>query len=114
MLKYKGFPSRMSGSNYQFKIRRANPKGATKLIERERYKDRKFADKNADKAFLVELLHYFGEDSFERGCLDAGRLSWLLGREVVTASETFDPFSYTALLRLDLGRIRISFPEILK
>ena len=114
MLKYKGFPSRMPGSNFQFKIRRANPKGATKLIQRERFKDRRIMDKNADKMFLTELVDYFGAESFERGCLDAGRLSWFLGREVLAAEEPFDPHSYYALLKLDLNRIRSSFPEILK
>ena len=73
MQKYKGFPSRMSGTDYQFKIRRANPRGATKLIERVRYRDRKLHDQRADKAFLEEIVRYFGEKPFERGCLDAGR-----------------------------------------
>tara|TARA_A100001011_G_scaffold393631_1_gene483924 strand:- start:231 stop:575 length:345 start_codon:yes stop_codon:yes gene_type:complete len=112
MLKYRGFPSRMPGSNYQFTIRRANPKGATKLIERARYRDRKLSDRRADKAFLIELLRYFGEEPFQRGCLDAGRLSWLFGREVVIALEPFDPCCYHALLRLNLKQIRLSFPEI--
>jgi hypothetical protein len=112
MLKYKGFPSRMPGSDYQFTIRRANPKGATKLIKRERYRDRKFSDKTADKAFLTELVLYFGEKSFERGCLDAGRLSWFFGREIVAVSDPFDPYSYEALLMLNLDLVRISLPEI--
>ncbi len=113
MKKYKGFPSRMPGSNFQFTIRRANPNGPTKLIQRPRYKDRKPIDKVADKTFLLELLSYFGEAIFERGCLDAGRLSWLMGREVKMAEEPFDPQSYTALLKLDFDEIRQTFPELL-
>ena len=114
MLKYKGFPSRMSGTDYQFTIRRANPKGATKLIQRERFKDRKPADRRADKAFLEEVFSYFGSESFQRGCLDAGRLSWFFGREVIPAMDLFDPYSYEALLRLDIDLIRVSFPRLLE
>ena len=46
-----------------------------------------------------------------RGNLDAGRLSWLFGREVVPAEDPFDPESYDALLRIDAARARASFPE---
>ena len=31
MLKHRGFPGRMPGSDYQFIIRRGNPKGVTPL-----------------------------------------------------------------------------------
>ena len=31
MLKHRGFPSRLPSTDFQFTIRRANPKGATKL-----------------------------------------------------------------------------------
>ncbi len=83
MLKHRGFPSRMTGTDFHFTIRRANLKeGATKLIRRERFRDRKKLDRAADSAFLAALWEYFGEDPFERGNLDAGRLSWLFGREV--------------------------------
>ena len=41
MLKHRGFPSRLTGTDFQFTIRRANVKeGATKIIKRERFKDR--------------------------------------------------------------------------
>ena len=52
------------------------------------------------------------QEPFERGNLDAGRLGWLLGREVVPAEEPFDPASYAALLRVDPERARASFPEV--
>ena len=39
MLKHRGFPGRMPGTDFQFTIRRANVKeGATKLIKRERFR----------------------------------------------------------------------------
>jgi hypothetical protein len=113
MLKHRGFPGRLPGTDYQFTIRRANHKdGPTKLVRRERYADRKHADRMADTAFMAALWAQFGEDVFERGNLDAGRLSWLLGREVVPASDPFDPASYDALLRIDVKRAAVSFPQV--
>tara|TARA_A100001011_G_C13960443_1_gene695056 strand:- start:128 stop:472 length:345 start_codon:yes stop_codon:yes gene_type:complete len=114
MQKYKGFPSRMPGTDYQFTIRRANPRGVTKLIQRERYRDRKVADQRADTAFLKHVIRFFGKEPFERGCLDAGRLSWFLGREIVPVSEPFNPQCYEALLRVDLELVKISFPSVLE
>ena len=112
MIKYKGFPSRMPGTDFQFTIRRRNPKGATKLVARERFRYRKRSDRLADVTFLACLVEYFGETSFERGCLDAGRLSWFLNREIITVSDPFDPHSYESLLRLDMTLIKTNFPEI--
>lgn len=112
MLKHRGFPGRLPSSDFQFVIRRANPKGVTRLIARERYRDRSALDRRADEAFLAALIEHFGEDPFERGNLDAGRLSWLFGREVVAAEEPFDPESYEALLRVDLRKARSSFPGL--
>lgn len=113
MLKHRGFPGRMPSSDYQFTIRRANVKeGATKIIRRERFKDRKNTDRMADEAFMAALWQYFGEEPFERGNLDAGRLSWLFGREVVPAEDPFDPSSYYALMRIDVKKAEISFPNV--
>ncbi len=112
-MKHRGFPSRLPGTDHQFTIRRANPKGATPILRRERHADRRPADRRADAAFMAALWAQFGEASFERGNLDAGRLSWLLGREVVPAEDPFDPRSYTALLRIDASRARAAFPEVL-
>jgi hypothetical protein len=113
MLKHRGFPGRMPGTDFQFTIRRENRKdGPTKIIRRERYKDRKKVDLAADAAFLKAIWQCFGEEPFERGNLDAGRLSWVFGREVVPAEDPFDPASYEALLRFDLKRTQASFPEI--
>lgn len=113
MLKHRGFPGRLPGSDFQFTIRRANHRlGVTKLVRRERYRDRKHADRLADEGFMAALWAYFGEEPFERGNLDAGRLSWLFGREVVPAEDPFDPESYEALLRIDVKRAEASFPAV--
>lgn len=111
MIKHRGFPSRLPGTDFQFTIRRASKEGATKLIRRERYPDRKAADRRADAGFMEALWLCFGTEAFERGNLDAGRLSWLFGREVIPAEDDFDPESYTALLMIDEKRARASFPE---
>ncbi|NJS38374.1 MAG: hypothetical protein HC783_04415 [Rhodobacteraceae bacterium] len=113
MLKHRGFPGRLTGTDFQFVIRRANKKdGPTKLIARERFKDRKHVDRLADAAFMAALWQHFGEEPFERGNLDAGRLSWLFGREVVAAEDPFNPASYDALLRIDRRRAEAAFPEV--
>ncbi len=112
MIKHRGFPGRMPGTDYQFTIRRANPRGVTPLMARPRYRDRKPADRRADAAFLAALIAHFGEDPFERGNLDAGRLSWLFEREVLPAQDPFDPVDYDALLRVDVVAARAEFPEI--
>lgn len=114
MLKHRGFPGRMPGSDYQFTLRRANKDGATPLRERVRFADRRPADRAADAAFLSALWDYFGDAPFERGNLDAGRLSWLFGREVVPAEDPFDPSSYDARLRIDPQVARSSFPQVFK
>lgn len=112
MLKHRGFPGRLTGTDFQFTIRRANKQGPTKIIRRERFKDRAPADRRADAAFVAAIWACFGEEPFERGNLDAGRLSWLIGREVVSAQEPFDPASYEQLLRLDVTRAQASFPDV--
>ncbi|WP_420344927.1 hypothetical protein [Paenirhodobacter sp.] len=112
MIKHRGFPGRLPGTDFQFTIRRANKAGATKIIRRERFRDRAAPDRRADAGFMAALWDYFGEEPFERGNLDAGRLSWLIGREVVAAEEPFEPASYSQLLRIDVKRAQASFPEV--
>lgn len=114
MLKHRGFPGRLPGTDYQFTIRRPNPRGVTAIVARERFADRKPADRRADAGFLRALWEHFGEDSFERGNLDAGRLSWLFGREVIPAEDPFDPASYDSLLKLDLPAAQAAFPEVFR
>lgn len=111
MLKHRGFPGRLPGTDYQFTIRRA-AKEVTPLRRRERYADRRSADRAADAGFLAALIDHFGDEPFARGNLDAGRLSWLFGREVVPAEEPFDPESYDALLRVDMDAAAAAFPEL--
>ncbi|MEM8825173.1 MAG: hypothetical protein AAGF30_16320 [Pseudomonadota bacterium] len=112
MLKHRGFPGRLPGSDFQFTIRRANPRGVTPIVRRERFRDRRAPDRAADEAFLAALIDHFGDAPFERGNLDAGRLSWLFGREVIPAEDPFDSASYDALLRVDLAKAQASFPQI--
>ena len=111
MIKHRGFPSRLPGSDFQFTIRREGKKGATKLIARERYADRRPADRRVDAGFMWALWNHFGDEPFARGNLDAGRLSWVFGREVVPAEDPFDPEDYDAMLRIDVPRAMASFPE---
>lgn len=113
MIKHRGFPGRLPGTDFQFTIRRANLKdGASKITRRDRFRDRKHADMLADQGFLAALWQHFGDDPFERGNLDAGRICWLFGREVVPAEDPFDPASYDSLLRVDRARAEAAFPAI--
>ena len=111
MLKHRGFPGRLPGTDFQFTIRRPNPKGVTPIVARERFRDRRPPDKRADAAFMAALWQHFGTEPFERGNLDAGRLSWLFGREVLPYDDPFDPESYEALLIIDATAARAAFPD---
>lgn len=111
MLKHRGFPGRLPGTDFQFTIRRGNAKGVTPVTRRERYADRRPADRRADTGFMSALWYCFGDEPFERGNLDAGRLSWLFGREVIAAEDPFDPKSYEAMLVINLSLARASFPD---
>ncbi len=112
MLKHRGFPGRLPGTDFQFTLRRANPKGPTPIARRERHADRRPPDKRADVGFMAALWEQFGEDPFERGNLDAGRLSWLWGREVIAAEDPFDPASYESMMVIDVIRARAAFPDV--
>lgn len=114
MIKHRGFPGRLPGSDFQFTLRRANPKGATPLVARERYRDRRPADKRADAAFAAALWEHFGDEPFERGNLDVGRLAWLFGREVLPYDDPFDPEDYEARLVIDVEAMRRAFPEAME
>lgn len=112
MTKHRGFPGRLSGTDFQFVVRRPNPKGATAITRRERFRDRRPADRRADAGFMQALWEHFGTEPFERGNLDAGRLSWLFGREVLPYDDPFDASSYEALLIIDEQATRASFPDM--
>ncbi|MEM8690978.1 MAG: hypothetical protein AAGG57_03760 [Pseudomonadota bacterium] len=111
MLKHRGFPGRLAGTDFQFTIRRPNPKGVTPLKRLERFADRKPLDRRADTAFLSALWSHFGAAPFERGNLDAGRLNWFFGREIIPATDPFDIADYSAVLMIDEAVARASFPE---
>ncbi|MCB5199550.1 hypothetical protein SAMN05428995_102421 [Loktanella sp. DSM 29012] len=114
MEKHRGFPGRLPGTDFQFVIRRAHKDGATPLRARERFSDRRPPDKRADEGFLRALWEHFGDAPFVRGNLDAGRLGWLFGREVIAAEDPFDPASYDALLRIDEDVARVTFPDVFR
>ena len=111
MHKHRGFPSRLPGTDFQFTIRRDNPKGATKIVARQRYADRNPRDKTADTNFMACLVKHFGDEPFVRGNLDANRLGWLLDREVVPADDNFDPADYDAMLVINRPVAEKSFPR---
>ncbi len=111
MEKHRGFPGRLPGTDFQFVIRRPNKGGATRIIARERFQDRRPADKRADTGFMKALWLCFGEKAFVRGNLDAGRISWLFEREVLPAKDPFDPEDYEAVLRINVPVARANFPE---
>ena len=50
-------------------------------------------------------------EPFERGNLDAGRISWLFGREIIPADDDFEPDDYEAMLQIDEDVARKSFPK---
>ncbi len=112
MLKHRGFPGRLAGTDFQFTIRRANPRGITALARRDRFADRKPADRRADAGFMAALWENFGDQPFERGNLDAGRISWLFGREVIPATDPFDAASYDALLIINVPVAMVAFPDV--
>lgn len=115
MDKHRGFPSRLPSTDFQFTIRQPVKKGKPpKLQRRERYADRRPADRRADEGFMWALKEHFGAEPFMRGNLDCGRLNWLFAREVLPAEDPFDPESYEAMLKLDLRRVEQSFPEIFR
>lgn len=112
MLKHRGFPGRLHGSDLQFTLRRASPKGVTPLKARERFKDRKAIDKRADATFMAALWMHFGEEPFERGNLDAGRINWMFGREIIPATDPFDNAHYESLLKINISKAQASFPDM--
>ena len=111
MTKHRGFPSGMPGTGIQFVIRRANPKRVTPIKALPRKARQGSKEHLVDAAFLHALWHHFGDQPFERGNLDAARLSLLFGREVIAVEQDFDPQSYEAMLVINEPVARASFPE---
>ena len=112
MHKHRGFPSRLPGFDFPFTIRRPNKKEPTPIIRRERYADRRNVDRKADEVFMLSLIGRLGEEIVVRGNLDAGRLSWLYGREGLPVDDPFEPCDYEDRMRIDLGKTIVSFSKI--
>ena len=112
MFKHRGFPEYVPRTDHKVTIRRAGKK-PTPLKARERYQDRRPDMRRADAFFLGLLIERYGDAPFARGNLDAGRINWLLGREIVAADGGFDAESYETELRVDLNAVRVSFPQLL-
>jgi hypothetical protein len=110
--KHRGFPEYVPGTDHKVTIRRAGKK-TTPLQARERYRDRRPDMKRADAFFLALLIERYGDAPFARGNLDAGRINWLLGREILAVDSDFDPKCYEARLRVDFDAVRASFPDAL-
>ncbi|MBM7069566.1 hypothetical protein [Actibacterium sp. 188UL27-1] len=113
MEKHRGMPSRLPGTDFQFTIRRPAKGTPPALRARERYADRRPADRRADEGFLTALWDLYGDAPFARGNLDAGRLNWLFGREIIPAEDPFNPESYDAVLQIDVARAQSSFPALI-
>lgn len=111
MTKHRGIPSGLAGAGWQFTVRRANPKGASPIVERPRRFRGDQTEENADIAFLHALWNCFGTEPFERGNLDAGRVSRLFNREIIAAEKPFDATSYEAMLQINESAARKSFPQ---
>jgi hypothetical protein len=111
MTKHRGFPGGMPSTGVQFTIRRANAKGVTPIKTLPRKARPGTKEYKIDAAFMHSLWHHFGPEPFERGNLDAARLSLLFGREVLAVDKDFDPQSYQAMLVINEKLARQNFPE---
>lgn len=110
MPKHQGFPLGLPGTQWQYTIRRANPK-VTPVTNWPRHRTMDQTVALADLGFMQALWQYFGTEPFERGNLDGERLCRLFGREVIAAERGFDPQSYFAKLKINEPLARKNFPE---
>jgi hypothetical protein len=110
MPKHRGFPLGLPGTQWQYTLRRANPK-VTPLTRWPRHRTTDTSVGQADLGFVQALWQHFGAEPFERGNLDGERLCRLFEREVVPAGRGFDPKSYSALLKINEVVARKNFPE---
>ncbi len=114
MHKHRNFPSRLPSSDIHFTLRRPSKTGATPIKPRKRFADRHPKDRAADREFLLAIITAFGLEPFIRGNLDAGRLSWLIDREIVPVHANFNPACYDAELRVDIQAVCVNYPELAK
>jgi hypothetical protein len=109
MQKHRGLPEFMYGTNIRIAIRR-DAKEVTPLRRRDRDWKRPAEQAQADEFTIGSLYKLYKDQPFVRGNIDAGRINWLLGREIVAADDNFSPIDYDALLRIDVPLARKSFP----
>ena len=113
MQKHRGLPEFMYGSNIRIAIRR-DQKDVTPLRRRERDYLRPAEQSQADEFTVGSLYKLYGEEPFVRGNIDAGRINWLLGREIVAVDNNFSPVDYDTLLKLNVPLARKNFPGAFK
>ena len=112
MIKHRGFPSRMPGTDFQFTVRHKK-KNPPAIISRKRKNDAQAIYVKVDAMFLKCLIERFGGNQFVRGNLDSGRLGWLLGREIIPADDDFSPIDYDAKLKINYDTVKINYPELI-
>tara|TARA_A100001011_G_C14174825_1_gene784159 strand:- start:463 stop:801 length:339 start_codon:yes stop_codon:yes gene_type:complete len=112
MIKHKGFPSRMSGTDFQFTVRHMKKK-VPSIIKRKRKPDALPIHVKVDTIFLKCLIDYFGVKPFVRGNLDTARLSWLFGNEIIPADDDFSPVDYDAKLKINYDVVKLNYPELI-
>jgi hypothetical protein len=110
MQKHRGLPEFMYGSNIRIAIRRdADP--VTPLKRRERDPFRPSVQTKADEFMLSALYKLYADQPFVRGNIDAGRLNWLIGREIIAADATFNSADYETLLKINVPLALKNFPN---
>jgi hypothetical protein len=109
MQKHRGLPEHMYGTNIRIAIRR-DAKEVTPLRRRERDWKRPAEQSQADEFTIGSLYKLYGDQPFVRGNIDAGRINWLLGREIVAADNKFSPTDYETLLKLNVPLAKKNFP----
>ena len=113
MIKHKGFPSRMPGTDFQFTVRHMKKKAST-IIKRKRKNDALPIHIKVDTTFLKCLIDYFGKRPFVRGNLDTARLSWLFGSEVVPADENLSQDDNNHMLKKDFDPVKQNKQELIQ
>ena len=102
MLKHRGFPGRLPGTDFQFTLRRANPKGATPIERRERRSmtaSLRIAARM--RALSLRCGKISGINRLSGAILMRAGSAWLFGREVICpATDPFDPADYEAQVGL--------------
>jgi hypothetical protein len=110
MQKHRGLPEFMYGTNIRIAIRRdADP--VTPIKRRERASFRPSIQTEADEFMLSALYRLYGDQPFVRGNIDAGRLSWLIGREIIALDTPFNPSDYDSLLKINKAVALKTFPN---